>query len=161
MEISWESELATLLTDLLAVQDELQTVLTRKRELLIQPDPDGLAAIAGQEDKLVLSLKECLNRREELLERAHHEGLPSTSIRALARSLPENQREPLSEKVTLAGAQARLLKHHSLTNWVVIQRTLLHLSQILEIIATGGRLQPTYGEGEPVGASGGLVDRAA
>jgi len=54
-----------------------------------------------------------------------------------------------------------LLQHHSLVNWVVIQRTLLHLSQMLEIIATGGRLQPTYGKGESSTASGTLMDWAA
>jgi hypothetical protein len=37
---------------------------------------------------------------------------------------------------------------------VIAQRTLIHLSQLLEIIATGGRLQPTYGRAvaEPCGA---------
>jgi len=79
----------------------------------------------------------------------------------LAKSLPDEQRHSLDEQVHRAQKQARLLRHHSLANWVVIQRTVIHLSQMLEIIATGGRLQPTYGEGEPVNASGGLVDRAA
>lgn len=161
METSWESELATLLNDLLAVQDELLETLTKKRQLLVATDTDGLAAVGQQEEQLIGSLQQCLKRREQLLERARQEGLPSASIRALNRALPQAQRGELDERVRLAGSRARLLKHHSLTNWVLVQRTLIHLSQMLEIIATGGRLQPTYGEGEPAGASGALVDRAA
>jgi hypothetical protein len=161
METSWESELATLLNDLLAVQDELLGTLTKKRQLLVDTDTDGLAAVGRQEEKLIGSLQECLKRREELLARAHQEGLPSASIRALSRALPGAQRGELDDRVRQAGSRARLLKHHSLTNWVLVQRTLIHLSQMLEIIATGGQLQPTYGEGEPAGASGALVDRAA
>ena len=161
METSWESELATLLTDLLAVQDELLETLTRKGQLLVDADTDGLNAIALQEERLIGSLQECLNRRKELLQRATREGLPSASIRALSRALPQAQRGRLDEQVRLSGSRARILKHHSFTNWVMAQRTLIHLSQLLEIIATGGRLQPTYGEGQPVGTSGSLVDRAA
>jgi hypothetical protein len=52
----------------------------------------------------------------------------------------------------------RLLQNQSITNWVLAQRSLLHVSQLLEIIATGGRLQPTYGEGETVNAVGSLQD---
>ena len=161
METSWESDLATLLTDLLAVQDELLGTLTRKRQFLVDADTDGLTAIGRQEERLIGSLQECLRRREELLARAAQEGLPSASIRALSRALPRAGRGELHERVELAASRARLLKHHSFTNWVLTQRTLIHLSQMLEIIATGGRLQPTYGEGELVGARGALVDGAA
>lgn len=161
METSWESELAALLTDLLAAQDELLGILTRKRELLATADTEGLAAIGSQEEKLIGSLQGCLKRREQLLARAGQEGLPCASIRALTGALPRAQRDQLTPQVELASSRARLLQHDSLTNWVVIQRTLIHLSQMLEIIATGGRLQPTYGEREPVSASGALMDRAA
>ncbi|MHC4407137.1 MAG: hypothetical protein ACYTG0_46590, partial [Planctomycetota bacterium] len=60
-----------------------------------------------------------------------------------------------------ATGRARLLQHQSLTNWVVVQRTLIHLSQMLEIIATGGQKQPTYGKEELVEPHGALVDREA
>jgi hypothetical protein len=67
-----------------------------------------------------------------------------------------------------AAERSRLLQHQCLTNWVLVQRTLLHLSQLIEIIATGGRLQPTYSNStdrhSPHGGAmvgGALVDRAA
>ena len=82
-------------------------------------------------------------------------------VRALAAALPTPGRKELTRQVQDAATRARLLQHQSLTNWVLVQRTLLHLSHLLEIIATGGRMRTTYGKGEHAHASGALVDRAA
>ena len=161
MNDSWDSELAALLTDLSAAQDETLEVLTKKRELLGASDVEGLAALGKQEDTIVEKLQQCLKRREELLRRAGRQGLPSNSIQSLTKALPKDRRDELSGPVRECRAHARLLRHHSLTNWVIAQRTLIHLSQMLEIIATGGRLQPTYGEEEPASAKGALVDQEA
>lgn len=163
MEFPWESELAKLLGDLLAVQGRLLGVIGRKRECLVAADAEGLGAIGQEEEELVAALKDCVARRETLLQRAREEGLPSRDIKTLAASLPRPARGRLDSEVREAQHRARLLRHESLTNWVVIQRTLLHLSQMIEIIATGGRLQPTYGEGALGSAptNGALVDQAA
>ena len=161
MDTAWDSELAELLTDLLAAQDELIDVLTKKRRLLVEVDTQGLAAIGQQEQDLIGRLQQCVKRREELLGRAAAEGLPSDSIRSLTSALPRQQRGELGNQVKLASARSRLLQHHSLANWVFVQRSLLHLSQMLEIIATGGRMQPTYEKGNSVPASGALIDGEA
>ncbi len=159
MDHALESELAGLLNDLLATQDELIDVLTRKREMLIAVDREGLAAIGAEEEALFGKLQECMHRREELLRRAESEGLPSGSIQSLTKALPRDQRSDLGRQVKMARLRARLVQHHSLTNWVVIQRSLLHLSQLLEIIATGGRMQPTYGKDHSTLACGAMVDQ--
>jgi hypothetical protein len=161
MDTAWESELAELLSDLLAAQDELIDVLTKKRRLLVKLDTQGLAAIGQQEQDLIERLEQCLRRREDLLGRAAAEGLPSNTIRSLTAALPRQQRGELGNQVKLANARSRLLQHHSLVNWVLVQRSLLHLAQMLEIIATGGRMQPTYDKGHSVPANGALVDREA
>lgn len=161
MDIAWESELAELLTGLLAAQDELIAVLVRKRRLLAEVDTQGLAAIGLEEQDLLKRLERSLEQRQELLGRAAAEGLPSDSIQSLMSALPKRQSGELGNQVKLANARSRLLQHHSLTNWVLVQRSLLHLSQMLEIIATGGRMKPTYDKGKSVAASGALVDREA
>lgn len=161
MDTAWESELAGLLTGLLAVQDELIDVLTRKRQSLVAADPEGLAATSQREQALIERLQACVEQREALLVRAGAEGIPSDSIQSLAASLPRGRREEIGSQVKLAKARARLLQHHSLTNWVLFQRCLLHLSQLLEIIATGGRMQPTYGMDHSALACGALVDQEA
>jgi len=162
MSTPWETELATFMSDLLAVQDDTLGVLTRKCTLLGSADLEGLARLEDEEKSLVGRLQGCLARREALLARAAEEGLPSNSIQSLSRALPRERRGELPNQLRLAKARTRLLRHRSLTNWVIIQRTLLHLSQMLEIIATQGRGNPTYKRGEPVGAaSGALVDQEA
>jgi flagellar biosynthesis/type III secretory pathway chaperone len=161
MSTTWETELSNLLNDLLSLQSDLLNLLTRKRDLLVAADAIGLSAIVPEEEALIRRLEQWLAGREQLLNRAADDGLPKASLRALTAKLPKAQREALDERVRQANSRCRLLRHHSLTNWVVIQRTLIHLSQMLEIIATGGRLQPTYGGGGSVHASGSLVDRAA
>lgn len=161
MATAWEPELAEFLTHLSAVQDESLQILTRKRELLVAADSEGLAEVGKQEEQLIEKLQQCLKRRQRLLEQAAQEGLPSDSIRSLTAALPNHEKAPLADQVSQAAARARLLQHHSLTNWVLVQRTLIHLSQILEIIATGGQMKPTYGKSESVDASGALVDRVA
>jgi hypothetical protein len=161
METAWESELATLLNELLALQDELLAILARKRALLLATDAAGLAAIAPEEEQLIERLRQWGLCREQLLARAGQEGMPQDSLQSLTGALPRQQRTRLEGSVQLAASRVRLLRHQSLTNWVVVQRTLLHLAQMLEIIATGGQIQPTYGGREAPRASGALVDRAA
>ncbi len=161
MPKNWELELATMLGDLLGVQDGFLKLLGKKREMLIASDTDGLDALAGEEQQLVESLQTCVQRREALLEEARREGLPSESIQALSTALPAEWQHRLHPKVAQAKSNARLLQHHSLAHWVAVQRSLLHLSHMLEIIATGGQMQPTYSEEDKSRASGALVDRAA
>jgi len=156
-----ESELASLLNDLLSRQGELMEILERKQAMLGKVDRDGLAVVAEDEQRLLGLLQDSLDRRERLLSRAGSEGLPASSIEALTKSLPPPEREPLARQVADAGSRARILQTQSLTNWIVIQRTLIHLSQLLEIIATGGRLQPTYGEMGKGQVHGALLNREA
>lgn len=160
MEIRWDEELAALLTDLSSVQAELLDLLTRKRQLLVSADLDGLAEMQPDEERLAAHLQACHDRRAGLLQQAAEQGLPSTSVRDLTAALPRQQRQDLTSQVKRTAARARLLQHQSLANWVLAQRTVLHLSQILEIIATGGRLQPTYGKDNALAAGGSLVDQA-
>jgi flagellar biosynthesis/type III secretory pathway chaperone len=160
MQPSLENELAALLSDLLAGQDELLAILTKKRQLLGAADTEGLAAIGPQEQRWIDALQVCLQRRQELLARAAAEGLPAKNIKAMAERLPSAEGQALRQRVELARRRSRLLQQQNLVNWVVVQRTLLHLSQLLEIIATGGRLQPTYGERRLIAAGGALVDQA-
>jgi hypothetical protein len=158
---SWDTDLSQLLNELLTLQTDLLNLLSRKRELLVTADATGLAAMATDEEALIRRLEQWLEGREQLLDRAAEEGLPKTNLRSLASRLPQGQKNNIEKKVRQANLHANLIRHQALTNWVAIQRTIIHLSQMLEIIATGGRLQPTYGGGGAPNSSGSLVDRAA
>lgn len=153
-------ELAAYLTDLSAVQDDLLATLAAKRTALLAADAAGLAEVNAREALLADRLRECHLRRERMLERPGRDGAASDSIRTLAAGLPAPARLRIVPRLDAAEHRTRLLQQECLTNWVVVQRTLLHLSQMLEIIATGGRQRPTYGTGDCVHTHGVLVDHA-
>jgi hypothetical protein len=156
----WETDLAGLLNELSSVQTEVLEVLGKKREMLLINDVQGMAELQPIEEQLIARLQACHDHRGQLLALAGEEGLPNENIRTLAQSLPRSQRQTLEPEIQAASTRARMLQHQSLTNWVVVQRTLLHLSQIVEIIATGGRPHPTYGMSGCAPAGGSLLDQA-
>jgi hypothetical protein len=161
MNDTWEADIAGLLTELSVVQGALLALLAEKRRILASGDHAALAATAEQEQQLVQRLTNCHEQRQQLLRRAAEEGLPSDSIRSLSSALPAESRSRVHGGIDQAHERGKLLQHQCLTNWVLVQRTLLHLSQMIEIIATGGRPLPTYGNGSDRTKSGALVDRAA
>jgi hypothetical protein len=168
MDDIWGSDIAALLTELAEVQTALLGLLAEKRQILATSDHQALAAMASREQQLIDRLQACHDRRQQLLARAESEGLPADSIVSLSNRLAPESRARVQSGLRQASEQSRLLQHQSLTNWVLVQRTLLHLSQLIEIIATGGRLKPTYENGAGGHASrrdaivgGALVDRAA
>ena len=157
----WESEIGALLSELSATQSELLGLLKEKRRLLVASDVPGLQALTAREEAVVERLQTCQDLRARLLAKAAEQQLPGDSIRALAKAMPASARKELLSQVEDASRRFRLLEHHSLANWVLIQRSLLHLSQLIEMIATGGRRRPTYGNAPTCHSSGSLVDRAA
>jgi hypothetical protein len=151
-----------LLEDLSSAQQELLDVLVQKRTLLARGDVAGLAGVQERELSLVERLTACQQRRNELLAIARDEQRPADSIATLAASLRGPKRDKLGKQVKDSRLQMRLLQNETLTNWVLAQRLLLHVSQMVEIIATGGRMKPTYAEGDSsIHARGALVNDEA
>jgi flagellar biosynthesis/type III secretory pathway chaperone len=156
---SWESDLANLLEDLTQVQDELLAVLASKRHCMSVGDMPGMKALQSTEQSLCDRLQACHDRRGQLLQKAAEEGMPSGGLRDLASLVKTHEDRDLGRKVKNISSQMSLLQHNCLVNWVLAQKALLHASQMLEIIATGGRLQPTYGNRAGHAARGALVDQ--
>ncbi len=161
MPVAWDAELVRLLNELSEAQDELFVLVREKQQYLQRFDGKGLAEMAPREEALIKRLEHCQAERAALLAQAGEEGLPADSLRSLTKALPRPQRLVIVPQIDAAASRARLLRHHSLTNWMTVQRTLLHLSRMIEIIATGGRLQPTYGEESSAQSGGNMLDEAA
>lgn len=161
MNQSWESEIVGLLAELAEVQTTLLSVLEEKRRLLVAGDQAALSKMATREHELAKRLQACHERRQHLLSQASDAGVPADSILSLSERLPAESRHRMQASIREATSRTRLLQHQCLANWVLVQRSLLHLSQLIEIIATGGRMQPTYGKGSDRVAGGALVDQAA
>jgi len=154
-----DDELTTLLHDLSSVQHDLLQVLGEKRRCLLAVDAPGLEGVNLREAEIIARLQSVQDRRAALLEGAGRAGLPDSSLTALAQQLPAWRDGARAADLRDSTQRMRLLQHQSLANWVVIQRTLVHLSQMLEIIATGGRLQPTYGSASPSSSTGALLNQ--
>jgi flagellar biosynthesis/type III secretory pathway chaperone len=159
--VDWENDLASLLGELTSVQSELLSVLEAKRERMGQNDVEGTAELRPRAEQLLDRLQSCHDRRESLLRTVANEGRPAATLGKLATRASRENRDKLTRQVKDTSRRMRLLQHQSIANWVLAQRTLLHVAQMLEIIATGGRLQPTYGSGESSMSGGALVDHQA
>jgi flagellar biosynthesis/type III secretory pathway chaperone len=159
--LDFDSEISALLDDLSSVQSELLGVLAEKRNALATANVARLAELQPREERLASRLVECQERRTTLLAAAKQQGQPSENIAKLATRASGGKSSKLGNRVKETAARMRILQHESLANWVLAQRSLLHVSQLLEIIATGGRMQPTYGDKESVHARGSLVNQEA
>lgn len=160
-ELSWEDRIAELLGELSQVQSDLLQVLGAKSGAMASGDHEVLHHCTTREVELLARLEACHEHRQRLLEAARQEGLPADSVEHLASSIEGPRRHELRQEVTDTRRRMRLLQHQCLTNWVVTQRNLIHLSQMIEIVATGGRMQSTYGGETPQSASAGFVDQQA
>lgn len=157
--LTLEDEIATLLTDLSAIQNDLLQVLSNKRDLMAAGDTDAMSRLQPAEQELCDRLQQCHDRRADLLRTASDQGMPADNLRELAKALPGQNLDGFGRQADEIASRMRLLQHQSLTNWVLAQKSLLHISQMLEIIASGGQLQPTYSKGEPTRPRGSLVDQ--
>lgn len=154
-----EQEIAALLADLSDAQESLLAVLKRKRECMANSDLSRLAEIESQEAELLGRLEACQQRRQQLLSGAGAGAV--RNLEELSASLADGKDSSLSRQVKAVSSRMRIVQNHALTNWVIAQRSLLHLSQLLAIMAAGGRPAPTYGAQAAVHSRGALVDQEA
>ena len=158
-ERPWEDGIAALLEDLSEVQDQLLDVLTKKRERMAVGDLEGMAELDEVEQALCARLQAVHDRRAILLREAGEQGLPAEGLGDLAGAVSPSDQGALRKRVDQASSRMQLLQHHTVSNWVVAQMALLHASKMLEIIATGGQFQPTYGKAGNPDSCGVLVDQ--
>lgn len=151
-------QLAALLAELSEVQTELLALLDDKRKRMVARDTSAMLASQAREADLCQRLESIQQRRQAMLEAAEGHGLPHGNLQDLARALPAGGK--VAKDATAAASRMRVLQQQSLTNWVLAQRSLLHIAQVMEFVATGGRLMPTYGEGTGANDRGNLVDDA-
>jgi len=146
---SWDERITAFLGELSSIQEECLKILKRKQLAVARWDLEALSAVQDSENAVLRKLEDCQRRRAELLKEAANMGHSAQTIRELIRQLPASEissdrRRHLEMEVERGSWHWQLLQHQALANWLLLQRTLLHLSQMLEIIATGGQTVPTY-----------------
>lgn len=165
VESNLERNLVDFLQELALVQDELLDVLNRKRNCLARGVLVEFHELQAREEAVIERLTACQQKRSQLLCKAQELGIDSENLSDLAKTLDHqhgSQLEPqLQPQVRQLRGRMRILQSGTLTNWLLAQRTLLHIAQLIEIIATGGQMQPTYAVGESVQPCGSLLNREA
>lgn len=157
-----ETKIIEFLEELSEVQEATLDILQRKTKLLATADTKSIAALAPEEQTSVERLQKCLEKRAELLELAKNERLPCDSIESLARHLDTINPELFLEEMCFESKnRTKIMRLQSLTNWVLVQRTTSHFTQILELISAKGRPSATYERKKNGGvftSGGALVD---
>ena len=151
---SWDGKLATYLQDLVDAQGELLAFLRRRRETLVSGEPEATTALNAEETQLAERLGELHQRRAALMTEA---GDPASLEDAARRRGSDAAPGGLWED---ARRNVGLLRHECVVNWLLTQRTLLHVSQLLQRVFRG---DATYSAaGKPSQAQGGtLLDHQA
>jgi hypothetical protein len=158
----WLDTAHAFVQELKATQEELLAALRGRRSMLYSPSADAAVAIAPLDHSLLERLQDCVQRRADLLRTAAHVGWPAETLRAAAMAQPDSeQRRRLQAALAQAQSLSRQLQLAGMTQWMLAQRSLAHVGQLLEILATGAPQPPTYGNGPVSTARGGLLDQAA
>lgn len=161
VETNLERNLVDFLQELALVQDELLDVLNRKRNCLARGVLSEFHELQTREEGIIERLTACQQKRTQLLREAQELGIDSENLSDLAETIDHQHESQLQPRVRQLKGRMRILQSGTLTNWLLAQRTLLHIAQLIEIIATGGQMQPTYAVGESVQPRGSLLNREA
>ncbi|MDR0337089.1 MAG: flagellar export chaperone FlgN [Planctomycetaceae bacterium] len=156
-------EINTFLNQLATVQEKILDVLTKKQTLLVKPEKESLETMTTEEEHSLILLQQSLDHRKKILESAQKQGFNADSIQTLCEQIFPNPRE-WRMLINAAQNRNRQIRYLALANWTVSQKSLIHLTQILEMIETRGQGNTTYKpqKGQKKHSSGGgFVDRVA
>ncbi|MDR1480452.1 MAG: flagellar protein FlgN [Planctomycetaceae bacterium] len=131
------------LDQLSAIQELAITVLREKQFLLVNAERSALDAIAVRENELLVQLKNIQDKRKAILQRAEKNGIKTDSIATLCEQMFPNNID-LRRRIDAAKQRSRQIHIIALSNWTMTQRSITHLSQIMELIETRGLGKTTY-----------------
>ena len=154
-----KTEILHYLHQLLEAQTQMLAVLHKQQTLLVRPTKETAAMITAEEEKALEKMQNILTRREELLTSARLQNIRSDSFEQLCEHfLPRNIE--VQQLLTEAKHRTQQIQLLAYTNWTMSRKSLIHISQILELLETRGQGKTTY---QPqTGASrGGFVNRVA
>ena len=156
-----KTDLQDFLKQLLEAQNQMLAVLQKKQAILVRPGKDAMALIAAEEEKILENMQRTLERRDEILTAARLQNIPGNSIEQLCEHFFSRNIEvqKLLNEVKHRTQQIGLLAY---TNWTMSRKSLIHISQILELLETRGQGKTTYHpQPNAETARGGFVDRVA
>ena len=154
-----KTDILNFLNQLIETQVQMLAVLHKKQAVLVRPEKEAMTSITAEEEKTVETMQAILQQREELLTAARLQNVQGDSIEQLCEHFfPRNiEVHKLLDETRHRTHQIRLLAY---TNWTMSRKSLIHVSQILELLDTQGLGKTTYRQ-RPSTDGGGFVDRVA
>jgi len=135
---SLANRLSQYLADLDLVQTDVLGFLDQQQMQLAQPKPFDQLEAQSQVALPIVELGKLVARREELLNAARSNGLNVRSLQELAQRLDDSQ-GALTNNTKVMKRKMETIHHASLSHWISCQKAWLHYSQLVQLIANGGR----------------------
>jgi hypothetical protein len=163
------AELARDIEDLLVAIDETQAALAAayrdKRAAIRHANGREINRLTAIEETLVTDLQAHLRGREQILQQARQLGLPADSLSSVVHTFDEPLRERLVAQIEQTQRVADANRRESWILWIVCKQSLRFFSDVIELIANGGRRTPVYlarpGAVAELSTGGSLLDAQA
>jgi len=131
-----KTDIQNYLTQLIESQNQWLTILHKKQAILVKPEKDAMASITVEEEKAVESMQNVLKRRENLLTSARLQNIRGDSIEQLCEHFFPRDVEML-QLLNEARHRTQQIRFLNYTNWLISRKSLIHVSQILELLDKG------------------------
>jgi hypothetical protein len=163
------AELARDIEDLLVAIDETQAALAAayrdKRAAIRHANAREIDRLTAIEETLVADLQAHLRGREQILQQARQLGLPADSLSSVVRTFDEPLCARLVAQIEQTQRVADANRRESWILWIVCKQSLRFFSDVIELIANGGRRTPVYlarpGAVAELSTGGSLLDAQA
>jgi hypothetical protein len=138
-----KTDIQNFLNQLIEAQAQMLAVLHKKQAILARPENDAMALISAEEEKSLVMMQNVLQRREELLTSARLQNFPCDSIEQLCNHFFSHNIE-VQKMLSEAWHRTQQIRLVCYTNWTISRKSLIHISQILELLETQGQGKTTY-----------------
>ena len=156
-----KEDIQNFLKQLIEAQHQMLAVLQKKQKILVNPEKEAVAAISVEEEQTLAAMHHMIERREELLTAARLQNVPCETIEQLCEHFFPRHLE-VQKLLNEVKHLARQISFLGFTNWKMGRQSLIHIEQILELLATRGQGITTYHpQSQAVSARGVSVDRIA
>jgi hypothetical protein len=160
-----EQDIEELLVSIDETQDTLSAAYRDKRAAIRQANSPEIDRLTKVEESSVADLQVHLRRREQILQQARQLGLPADSLTGVVQTFDEPHRERLLAQIEQTRRMADANRRESWILWIVCKQSLRFFSDVIELIANGGRRAPIYlarpGAVAELSTGGALLDAKA
>jgi len=163
MTLELAGEIEQLLFALEETQEELGALYRAKRNAIRRADLSDMERLAQSEQGLVERLKTQLQHRSRILQQVKLTGRKSDSLESVVQSLESPARDRLLKQIERTRRAADVNRRESWIVWIVSRQSLRLFSEIMDLIANGGRKAPVYSaqSDSPISMGGALLDASA